>query len=389
MKILQVISTLAPELGGPSRAVLGISAALSRWGHEVVIFTTDFDIRGKLKVPLETPVDIGGVNVVYFPVQLLKNYKVSFPLARALKKRIPDFDIVHIHSLFQFTSLAASCYCQKYRKPYLIRPLGQMDPYLLKRHALSKKLYFWLFERKNLERAQAVHFTSEEERLLSRALALKTKDIVVSMGIDLEEFRELPPYGSFRAKYPLLKDKKIILFLSRINFKKGLDILVKAFARIAQQRADAVLVIAGPDNEGYGSKVKKWLKKEAVFERTVFTGMLDGKDKLAAFRDSDVFVLPSYSENFGFAVVEAMACGIPVVISNGVAIHKDITRAEAGIVVDTDPGQLARALDTLLDDPEKRRRLGGNGQLLVRERFGLDRVVHELVKAYEGVLQKA
>jgi len=389
MKILQVIPSLNPVFGGPTNATIGFSRALARQGQEVTIFTTDAGVNKSSDSPFHTPINIQNVKTCYFPVRYLKHYKFSLPLAKALRDSIPYFDVVHIHSLFQFSTLVASYFCQKYHKPYLIRPLGHLDPYVLRRHAFYKYLYLSLFERKNLERAYALHFTSEEERKGSGLLGFKVRSIVIPLGIDLEEFYNLPLHGTFRSKYPELRDKKIILFLSRINFKKGLDILVKAFAILAKERDDIRLVIAGPDNEGYGRKVKKWLSKEGALNKTIFTGMLLGRDKLAALSDSDIFVLPSYSENFGLAVVEAMACGLPVVISNKVNIFSDIKEAGAGLVVETDPMQLFVAMKKMLEEPGLRKELGDRARALVERKFNWEDVTPQLIKVYESMLESA
>lgn len=388
MKILQVIPSLAPGFGGPTNAVLGFSFALAQKGQEVTIFTTDADVKGRLDVSLDRPVDVNGIKVFYFPIQWLKHYKFSLPLTEALRENVPSFDIIHIHSLFQFSTLVTSHYCQKYRKPYIIRPLGQLDPFVLRRHFIYKRLYLEFFERKNLEKACAVHFTTETEKDWCKHLDLKIHSIVVPLGVDLKEFNNLPQYGVFRARYPELKDKKIILFLSRINFKKGLDILVKAFANLKREREDVHLVIAGPDREGYGKKVKEWLKNEDVLENTTFTGMLLGRDKLAAFRDSDIFVLPSYSENFGMVVIEAMACGIPVIVSNKVNISADITEARAGLVVNIDHIELSHLIQKLLEDPRLRKELVENGKILVQKKFVWGIIAEQLIKVYQSILEK-
>ena len=175
MKIMQVIPSLALGFGGPTEAVLNLSFSLAELGEEVAIFTTNSNVKGVLQVPLEVPIEQRKVKIYYFSVQYPKHYKFSYGLAAALKKQIPGFDIVHIHSLFQFSTLAASYYCRKYRKPHIIRPLGQLDPYLLKKSSLIKNIYIKLFERRNLSGSSAVHFTTEEERILSRKAGLEFK----------------------------------------------------------------------------------------------------------------------------------------------------------------------------------------------------------------------
>jgi len=387
MRILQVIPSLAPGFGGPTNAALGLSSALAKSGQEVVIFTTDAGIKGKLARGAAGELSLNrNLKISYFPVQYPRHFKFSLPLAKTLKKEINGFDIIHIHSLFQFSTLAAAYYSRLFRKPYLISPIGQMDPFLLRRHSLRKRIYMHFFERKNIESAWGVHFTSEEERRLALELNLKIKDIVVGLGLDPDEFSNLPGYGEFRSRYPALRNKKIILFLSRINFKKGLDILVKAFGFLARERDDLCLVIAGPDDEGYGRRVKNWLKREGVLTKVIFTGMLLGQDRLAAFRDSDIFVLPSYGENFGLAVIEAMASGLAVIISNRVNISSYIKDAGAGLIVDTDPQQLFLAIKRLIDQPGLRKDIAVKAQALVQERFTWGVVVPDLIRVYESML---
>lgn len=383
MKILQVISSLDPAFGGPINVALGLSSAFVRMGQEVTIFTTDAGTSSRLDVPLGTAVNIKGVKVYYFPVRYFKHYKFSPALFKALRNNIPSFDIVHIHSLFQFSTLAAAYFCRKYHKPHLIRPLGQLDPYVLKKRALSKKIYLGLLERRNLEGAQAVHFTTDDEKNLANSLGLKIKSVVCGLGVDLEEFRILPEYGTFRSRQPGIKDKKIILFLSRINFKKGLDLLVEALADIVKKRDDVVLVIAGPDNEGYGKKVRSWVDRLGIAQDVIFTGMLLGQDRLAAFRDSDVFVLPSYSENFGLVILEAMACGVPVIVSNRVNISSEILKEKAGLVVDTDHVQLSGAIQRLIDEPRLKKELVERAKVFVEERFTWEIISSRLIDIYK------
>src|SRR6185436_20783168 len=177
-------------------------------------------------------------------------------------------------------------------------------------------------------------------------------------GVHVERYCDSSVDGSFRAAWPETRGRRIVLFLGRLNFKKGLDLLVRAFGEVARRRPDVHLVLAGPDDDGYGATVRRWLGAEGVLDRVTFTGMLLGRAKLAAFRDADVFVLPSYTENFGMAVVEAMACGRPVVISDHVNIWHEVAAAGAGRVTRCDAGEVAAALLGLLDDPAARRAAG-------------------------------
>jgi len=386
MKVLQVVSSLAAGFGGPSTAVWELCRELARQGEDVTIFTTDADTVGRMKIGLDTPVAIDRVKIFYFPLQGMSNYKFSFPLARALKEMTGLFDIIHIHALFQFSTLVASYYCRRYNKPYIITPHGHLDPFNFKKRPWVKYTYLSLFDSFSLKKASAIHFTSEGEKQSAINLGFNLSSVVIPLGINPEDFYQLPEYGSFRSKYPLLKDKKLILFLSRIHAKKGLDILTEAFGKLLEERDDIYLVIAGPDCDNYADKVKGWLSRKSALSRVIFTGMLFGRDKLALFRDSDIFVLPSYSENFSLATVEAMACGLPVVVSDKVNIASEISGAGAGLVIATDHRQLASALRRLLDEAKLRQELGSRARELVKDRFTWENNTKALVKFYQSIV---
>jgi glycosyltransferase involved in cell wall biosynthesis len=397
MRILHVIASLAPRYGGPSQACLELCQELARRGHQVAIYTTNVDGDGNMDVPLEMPVFIGGVELRYFSVQRPRYYKFSLPLFYALKRTIPTFDIVHIHSLYLFPSTIAAHLCRKFDVPYLVKPHGTLNPYLFRRHRLRKRLYEALFERRNLERAAAVQFTATDEMRLAgvsnafRVGVREGHEVVVPNGVVISEAFRWPAAASEvadRSEVPR-PQQRTLLFLSRINHNKGLDILARAFGIVARQRLEVRLVIAGPDNEGYGARVRELLAAEGVLDRTVFTGMLLGDEKAAAFRAADVFVLPSYSENFGIAIVEAMAYRLPVVISNRVNIWREIEDAGAGIVTDCDPQEVSIAILRLLDDPVGRNAMGRRGQLLAKRRFSWETVGGEMLALYHEVLRRS
>ena len=177
------------------------------------------------------------------------------------------------------------------------------------------------------------------------------------------------------------------MHLGRVTAVKGLDILAAAFALIAEQHEDARLAIVGPDIDGYAQEVRKRLSELGIAERAVFTDMLVGDEKLAALRDADIFALPSYSENFGMAVVEAMAAGLPVVISDQVKIWREVEGAGAGLVAPCDPAEFSQALRSLLVDLARRCRLGEAGRALVDEKFSWDVVMDQLLAGYARALK--
>ena len=399
MKILQVIGSLSERFGGPSKVALELSQALTMRGHQVVIFTTDRGGRGSFLTTLgksdfsgmypSGPILFKGVEIWYFGVNRPKQWVTSYPMAKALSTRIKEFDVVEIHSLYVFPTSAAAYYCRKAGIPYLIRPHGSLDPFLRNKSRFKKYIYNSVLEKRNLNHAAAIHYTSKEEMDLAHdALRIRAPGVVVPLGLFLEDYSRLPPPGTFRSQFPEIGNKFLILFLNRINFKKGIDILVRAYGTVARRRNDVHLVIAGPDNEGYARYVKQWLAREGVLDRVTFTGMILGDEKLSALRDSDLFVLPSYTENFGVGIVEAMACGLAVVISNRVNIWREIEEYSAGLVISCDSDELAKALIELLDEPDKRERLGRNGRKLVGEKFTWDRIAEQMIEVYHNCIDQ-
>ena len=385
MKILHAIAALSPETGGPAKACLEMARAVARRGHEIAIFTTDLGAPAKPAVARERVVDRDGVSVHIFPVQLPKRWRASWPMGRALRRQIPGFDLVHLHSLYLFHDWVTGAVCRRHGVPYLVRPHGTLDPYIYRRHRLAKIVLEHAFQNRVLSRAAAIHYTTEEEKRLAAPYACGAPGVVVPLGLDLADYQRLPPPGSFRARHPEIGDKKIVLFFGRLNFKKGLDVLSEAFAQVARTREDVHLVIAGPDH-GMRRKMESWVSARGMRARTTFAGMLLEEDKLAALGDSELFVLPSYSENFGLAVVEAMACGLPVVISDKVNIWREIEAAGAGRVGPPEAKAFARMIEEVLADPDGARRMGERGKALVGEKFAWDRIAVRLERVYDAIL---
>jgi glycosyltransferase involved in cell wall biosynthesis len=240
--------------------------------------------------------------------------------------------------------------------------------------------------------------TTEEMRLAAEWPGLKVpegcmghspKRFVVPVGIDPSWLQEPDATAGdrLRNKFPELKGRRLIVYLGRINFKKGLDILAQAFALIARDRDDLHLVLAGPDSEGYGRKVQEWLIDGGVLQKATFTGSLEGEDRLAVMQQAEVFALPSYTENFGGVVTEAMASRVPVVISDQVNIWPDVLQADAGLVVPCNAEATARAMRSLLDDPARGRQMGINGRCWVAEHLPWRVVAAQMARAYEETVR--
>lgn len=395
MKLLCVIPSYWPafQYGGPIASNHNLNRALVKKGIDVTVYTTNVGLDKKISLNQE--VNVNGVKVTYFNfIKFFEflgttGWQFSLELTHALKRNLNSVDIVYLPAVWNYPTTVAAYYCRKYRKPYIVALKGVLYPYTKSKSAWKKWPYYKLFAERNIKNATAIHYTSEDEanRCHSLFLGLKNQAIIIPNGIELSEFNNLPSRENLRKRYPILKDKKIVLFLGRINWIKGLDILVKAYSRLVKERDDVHLLIVGSDEEGYKGKVKGWLKDEGALKRVSFTGMLSGREKLEAFAGSDVFVLPSYSENFGMAVVEAMAFNLPVIISDKVGIYEEVEKAKAGFIIHTDENELYSAMVKILDNKQESLEMGRRGRKLVEEHFASEKVADKMIKVFEGIIK--
>lgn len=390
MKILHVQATLSPRYGGPATVLPQLVKAQADAGCEVVVATTNTDYpTGTYREPGWDTLD-GGVPVFYASTQFAP-LVVSASLARYLRRAIPGFDVVHVHGLYRFPPTFAARLCRRDRTPYIIRPHGSIDPYLYDKSTSGnlrlKRLYERWFDLPNLNAASAIHYTTEEERQHASFLNLRAPSFIVPNGLDWERYKTLPERGGLRARLGI-GEVPMVLFLGRLHFKKGLDLLVPAFAALREQIPDAHLVIAGTDvhNAGYDQKIREWVSERGLDSAVHFVGQLQGTDVVQAYVDADVFTLPSYTENFGMAVAEAMACAAPVVISDQVNIHDDVSRAGSGLVIRCDVNELATALENLLRDPNHRRAMGSAGRQLVQDKYSWPAIVAALTVEYDRLI---
>jgi glycosyltransferase involved in cell wall biosynthesis len=398
MKILHVIPTFAPawSYGGPIYAALGLTRELAKQGQKVSVITTNVDGPGILNVPLGRPVSIDGVEVWYFPVEYPRWWYFSRELGNALKRTVKNFDLVHVHSMFLWPTAVAAFWCRKHHVPYIIRPAGSLDPICLTKpyerwwvsstSRAKKQLYLKTLGRMDLQHASALHFTSQAELEAARPLKLRPPGFVVPLGVDLEQIEVKEKSTPFRERYPQLEGKKIVLFLSRLDPIKGLDLLIPALGSLSERRKDFAFVVAGNGTPAYKDELDMLINRHKLEERTIFLGFVEGSAKWSLLREADLFVLPSYHENFGVAVVDAMTAGIPVAISNQVSIHQEVAQAGAGIVTHLDSNAIAGALEQLLDDSDLRREMGEKGTRLVRAKFTWSRVAKEMIEAYHSTV---
>ncbi len=397
MRILQIIPSISLVYGGPSQMILGLSRSLSKAGAEVTVITTNTngDVgQAPLDVPLGQAIAQDGYELYYFPCAPFRRYKFSLPLLTWLAQNAQHYDIAHIHALFSPLSTAAARTCRRQQLPYLLRPLGTLDPADLQKKRLLKSLYGQFLERPNLQGAAAVHFTTQQEAIVSHRFGAVTKDMVLPLGV------ELPPVpenlealqASLRAEWGLPSDRPLLLFLSRLDPKKGLDLLLAASQRLQAEGKPFHLVLAGgnPQDPAYEAQIRQQVEQSPLKDCTTITGFVRGDRKRALLSLADCFVLPSAYENFGIAVAEAMAAGVPVVISKGVYIWQEIQAAQAGWVCETTAeslyGALVQALGSGSEGGSERRRRGQNAQDYAAQHYQWDAIAQSLLGIYRGLV---
>lgn len=366
-----------------------IASGLSKAGVKVAVATTDDNGEGgHLDVPLNTAVDQNGAAFYYFR----RNsgfYKASWPLTRWLSENIHRYDLLHVHALFSYSSCAAAHLAIKRGVPYVVRPLGVLNRWGMEnRRRLLKRFSFRLIEQRILRNAAAIHYTSNQEKSEAEQAGATTAPAVIPLGIDLSDFENLPGAEQFYAQFPRARGRKTILFLSRLDAKKGLDLLLPAFADARAQHAEALLVIAGSGEKTFVDRLRETARRLAIDDHVVWAGFLSGQDKLAALAAASIYALPSYSENFGIALVEALAAGLPCVVSEHVGIASDVEEFEAGLRVPCQIPALAAAFERLLAGPSLREQLGINARRLANNRFSSDAMTASLVGLYGRVLAR-
>jgi glycosyltransferase involved in cell wall biosynthesis len=382
MKVLHVIPSVALWRGGPSVAIRAITHGLARQGLDTHVATTDDNRPTRLNVPAQEPVDADGVIYHYFPRQI-RYYICSAPFATWFWRHVRDYDVIHIHTIFSYCSTVAAWIACQQGVPYIIRPAGMLSRWGFRNGRPSlKRSSFAMIEKPLLSRAAAVQYTTEQEREEASDLKFSHHPVVIPNPVVWGAPATLSG-RQFRSQYPALADRRIVLFLSRIHPKKGVDLLLPAFREVLREYPTAALVIVGDGDVPSMVQDLRRLAYSLGIENSVFwPGFLGGSAKAAALAAAEVFVLPSYSENFGMAPVEAMSMGIPVVVTDQVGIHKEISEGQAGIVTPPAIAPLAAALTLLLREGDLRAEMGRNAARLAAERYSVEAVASQLIDLY-------
>ena len=374
MRVLHVIPSIGPLRGGPSVAMGTIARALRDAGVDVDVATTNDNDSELLQVPIGAPVVEAGVRYWYFE-RTMHPYTTSAGLASWLRLNTTNYDVVHAHALFSFSTSASAAAARRGAVPYVVRPLGTLARYGMQQHSLLKQLSWYTVERRLLKQAAAVHFTSEAERVEAERLG-QWRSVVIPLGVATPEHV---------TRAPLDADAPVYLFLSRIHPKKRLELLLQALWLLCETVPGARLVIAGSGDPAYVAELKRLSEELGVAARVEWVGHVTGSEKSRLLAQAHAFVLPSVNENFGIAPVEALAAGVPVVVTRGVAIHREVEAHDAGIVVDDTVSDLADAM-LRLRDAQTNAAMSGQAARLARDTFSIEAMQRGLVALYRKIL---
>jgi len=392
MRILNVTETYAPflEFGGPPVKVRALSEGLARRGHTVGVLTADWGLEKRMQTPEEritaerSPFGWrcteNGVQAIYLPTWLrYRTVSWNPAVKRYCRVRLQNFDVIHIFGLYDLLGPSVASACRVRNLPYVLEPIGMFVPIV--RSLRLKGLYHLVWGRRLFEGASAVIATSDQEAEELAAGGVPGEKIALRRnGVEVPE--SWPKPGEFRKAHGIAEDAKLVLYLGRLSEKKSPDLLLQAFARLPEQLGGKTLqlVFAGPDEGGMTSQLEQMATQLGVRTRLQLAGPVFGADKWAAYRDADVFVLPSQNENFGNTAAEAVAAGTPVIVTEQCGIAP-LLADEAGVVVPHDSDALSEAILRVLDEMELRARLA-SGCAKVTSRLGWDEPIREMESLY-------
>ncbi len=378
VKILNICA-YSWDIGGPPKIIYDHAVEQIKLGAEVTILTPITEGQKLYALP-------EGAKIVVCKRHWLAKLWAEFSpeLFFWIKKHGNEYDVIHIHGLWHFAGLAP--YLAGVKTPKCVTIHGLLDRWALANGYWKKKLFGTLFQKSVLDKTELIQINNlDEKNDLQNFLGHTHQNVkIVPNGMNLRNFEKLPEKGIFKEKYNIPKDKKLILFLSRINIKKGLDLLLPAFKTILAKRNDCILVLAGPD-DGYLSETERFIETESLQESIKLVGMLVGEDKLAAFADADIFVLPSHSEGFSIATLEALVSGIPSLLSDRVGFGESIRESNAAHLVELSPESIVNGLTKMLDDEKYCELLANNGKALVKEKYDIELVAKNLFEEFKKI----
>jgi glycosyltransferase involved in cell wall biosynthesis len=383
MKILMIIPYLASLYGGPAKVVRELAQSLGKFGLSVDVITTNANGTTTLDVPLAVWIQEEGYRVKYFQCWHHNDLILSLPLLQWLYNNGHSYDVIHTSHRFSPLILLTEWICQLHKIPYIVTPHGMLEPWALSYKAWKKKLYFRFLEQPALKQASIIHTLNSSEASNIQSLGFQ-HTVIIPNGISQNQFHVSAHPDIFYEHFPQTRGKTLILFMGRIDPKKGLDLLAPAFAEVHQQFPNTHLVIAGPDTIGFLSTVKDYFTQAQCLSAVTFTGMLTGELKQSALSAATLYVAPSYSEGFSMSVLEGMASGLPCILTKG-CNFQEAELAQAAYVVNIEASSIATALINCLRNPQQARSLGKTAQTFVFQNYTWDSIAEKLIQVYAHI----
>ncbi len=379
MNIINVVGGLYTEASGIGRILCDLANALGRIGNSVSVYTTYCNGAKTADHMLLPP-----IHCFAEPGIWMGRLSYSPGLKQRLVNDIPAADVVHNHSMWMLPNAYSSQIAFKLNKPVIFTAYGYLEPWALAHSRWKKRLAGWWFQNRDLKRADCIHVNTVREIEGIRSYGLKNPVTVVPNGVHLSDFSDLPERSEFINDHSEMSGKKIMLFLSRLHPKKGLSHLVSAWKRITADYKDWHLIIAGPD-DGHEKEIKSQVEAMELNDFVTFTGLLAGRKKLAAYSSADAFVLPSFSEGFSMAVLEALSCRLPVLITP-MCNFPEVQRVGAGVEVMPNIDDTERGLREILELSEKERmNMGNRGRQLIEKTYTWDQIAEKMMDIYRWV----
>jgi glycosyltransferase involved in cell wall biosynthesis len=388
MRVLVVSPYYEPAFvyGGPAHSVPALCRALVTEGLAVSVFTTNANGEASLDLPVSRALSRDGVQVYYFPRLTRARFFWSPELARRSLERMSEFDIVHTNGTFNFPSLVATRIAASKGVPVVLSPRGELMPWSLSQKKTKKRIYMRFPGQGHIERMAALICSDELEQQAIKELGFRNPTVVIPNGLNTRSFANLPPRGALRTGCGIPNEAVVVLVLGRIHPIKRPDLAVEAFARIADRFENSHLVFVGPDESGLEPLLLARAQQARCEDRVHFTGLLDPEQVRQALADTDLFLMPSESESFGMAAAEAMAAGLPAVISENLGISRYIAQMRAGQVVPLEAGAVAEALARLLEDPVQLGAIGRRAKQLAAHTFDLSVVARRVKACYAEIV---
>ena len=381
MKILNICG-YSWDIGGPPKIIYDHAVVQIKLGAEVTILTPISEGQKVYEIP-------EGAKVITCQRHWFAKYWAEFSpeLYRWIKTHGNEYDVIHIHGVWHFAGVAP--YLAGIKTAKCITTHGLLDSWTIGKGYWKKILFGFLFQKRILKNTQLIQINNTDEQAdLRRFLGFQHPNVqIIPNGMNLKDFENLPTKNTFRNKFLIPEDKKIILFLSRINLKKGLDLLLPALKEITSQRNDCLLIMAGPD-DGYLTETECFIQENYLKDKIKLVGMLTGNDKLAAFADADIFALPSHSEGFSIATLEALISGIPSLLSDRVGFGEAIRESHAAHLVDLNVSSIVAGLNKMLDNQAYCENLSKNGMALVKSKYDIEIVARRLYEEFEKIVKK-